>query len=74
MWDSQTLQVVKMIDVDGRPDGIMLDAFNSRVWVFSHQPPYATVIDAKEGSVVGTIDLGGQTGAGCNGWERHLST
>ena len=60
MWDSQTLQVVKMIDVDGRPDGIMLDAFNSRVWVFSHQPPYATVIDAKEGSVVGTIDLGGQ--------------
>src|SRR5215467_9860274 len=26
----------------------------------SHQPPYATVIDAKEGTVVGTIDLGGQ--------------
>src|ERR1700674_5131604 len=60
MWDSQTLHVVKMIDVEGPPDGIMLDAFNSRVWVFSHQPPYATVIDAKEGSVVGTIDLGGQ--------------
>lgn len=24
MWDSNTLQVIKTIDVDGRPDGIML--------------------------------------------------
>jgi hypothetical protein len=60
MWDSKTLQVIKMIDVDGRPDGIMFDPFNERVWVLSHMPPYATVIDAKEGAVVGTIDLGGQ--------------
>ena len=60
MWDSKTLQVIKTIDVDGRPDGIMFDPFNERVWVMSHMPPYATVIDAKEGAVVGTIDLGGQ--------------
>jgi hypothetical protein len=60
MWDSKTLQVIKMIDVDGRPDGIMFDAFNERVWVLSHMPPYATVIDAREGTVVGTIDVGGQ--------------
>src|SRR5690349_21446315 len=60
MWDSKTLQVMKMIDVDGRPDGIMFDPYNERVWVLSHMPPYATVIDAKEGTVVGTIDLGGQ--------------
>jgi hypothetical protein len=60
MWDSKTLQVIKMIDVDGRPDGIMFDPFNERVWVMSHTPPYATVIDAKEGTIVGTIDLGGQ--------------
>ena len=59
MWDSKTLQVIKTIDVDGRPDGIMYDPFNSRIWIFSHQPPYATVIDGKDGSVVGTIDLGG---------------
>src|SRR4029077_4841727 len=26
----------------------------------SHMPPYATVIDGKEGTVVGTVDLGGQ--------------
>jgi DNA-binding beta-propeller fold protein YncE len=60
MWDSKTLQVIKTINVDGQPDGIMFDRFNDRVWVLSHMPPYATVIDAKEGTVVGTIDLGGQ--------------
>jgi hypothetical protein len=59
MWDAKTLKVIKTIDVDGRPDGIMLDSYNQRVWVLSHQPPYATVIDAKEGAVVGTLDLGG---------------
>jgi hypothetical protein len=59
MWDSTTLQVIKTIDVDGRPDGIMFDPYNERVWVLSHTPPHATVIDAKEGSVVGTLDLGG---------------
>jgi hypothetical protein len=60
MWDTNTLQVIKTIDVDGRPDGIMFDPYNERVWVLSHMPPYATVIDGKEGTVVGTIDLGGQ--------------
>jgi hypothetical protein len=59
MWDSQTLKTIKTIDVDGQPDGIMLDAFNERVWILSHQPPYATIIDAAQGTVVGTIDLGG---------------
>ncbi len=59
MWDSKTLQIIKTIDVDGRPDGILCDPFNQRVWVLSHQPPHATVIDAKEGNVVGTLDFGG---------------
>lgn len=59
MWDSTTLKVIKTIDVDGRPDGILCDSYNQRVWILSHQPPYATVIDAKEGTVVGTLDLGG---------------
>ena len=59
MWDSETLKVIKTIEVDGRPDGIMFDAYNERVWVLSHTPPYATVIDAKEGTMVGTVDLVG---------------
>jgi hypothetical protein len=60
MWDAGSLKVIKTIDVDGRPDGIMFDPYNERVWVLSHMPPYATVIDGKEGTVVGTLDLGGQ--------------
>jgi len=59
MWDANTLKTIKTIDVDGRPDGILCDPYNQRVWVLSHRPPYATVIDAKEGMVVGTLDLGG---------------
>jgi hypothetical protein len=59
MWDASTLKVIKTIDVDGRPDGILFDPYNERVWILSHMPPYATVIDAKEGTVVGTLDLGG---------------
>ena len=59
MWDANTLKTIKTIDVDGRPDGILCDPYNQRVWVLSHRPPYATVIDAKEGTVAGTLDLGG---------------
>ncbi len=59
MWDLKTLKVIKTIDVQGRPDGIHFDPFNERVWVYSHQPPNATVIDPKQGTVVGTVDLGG---------------
>ncbi len=59
MWDARTLARIKTIDVQGNPDGIMLDPFNARVWVFSHAMPHATVIDAASGDVVGTLDLGG---------------
>jgi DNA-binding beta-propeller fold protein YncE len=60
MFDRKTLQVIKKIDVMGNPDGLMFDPFNRRVHVLSHQMPYDTVIDPAEGTVVGTIDLGGQ--------------
>ena len=59
MWDTKTLAPIKTIDVTGNPDGILFDPFNQRVWVFSHIAPNATVIDAKDGSIVGTLDLGG---------------
>jgi hypothetical protein len=59
MFDTQTLQKIKSIDVTGRPDGILLEPFSDRVYVFSHQAPSITVIDPKEGTVVGTIDVGG---------------
>jgi DNA-binding beta-propeller fold protein YncE len=59
MWDTKTLAVLKTIDVQGNPDGILFDPFNQRVWVFSHSAPNATIIDARDGAVVGTLDLGG---------------
>lgn len=60
MFDTKTLTKLKSIDVgDARPDGILFDAFNERVYVFSHPTKNATVIDARDGAVLGTIDLGG---------------
>jgi len=59
MWDTKTLATIKSIDVDGGPDGILFDPFNGRVYVFSHRAPNATVINAADGSIAGTIDLGG---------------
>ncbi len=72
MWDTKTLAVVKTIDVDGGPDGILFDPFNERVWVFSHRAPNATVIDAKDGSVVGTVDLGGAPEQAASDGKGHL--
>ena len=60
MFDTKTMKLIKSIDVGAaRPDGILFDAFNQRVYVFSHPTKDATVIDANEGTVLGTIDLGG---------------
>ena len=60
MFDTKTRKLIKTIDVGAaQPDGIVFDAFNQRVYVFSHPTKDATVIDAKDGSVLGTIDLGG---------------
>ena len=59
MWDIKTLKIIKTIDVEGGPDGILDDPYNERIYVFSHAVPHVTVIDAKEGTVLGTIDLGG---------------
>ncbi len=72
MWDTKTLAPIKTIDVQGNPDGIMFDPFNDRVWVFSHSAPNATVIDAKDGTVVGTVDLGGQPEQAVTDSKGHL--
>ena len=72
MWDTRTLATIKTIDVDGRPDGIMFDPFNDRVWVLSHQAPNATVIDAKDGSIAGTVDLGGEPEQAVSDGKGHI--
>ena len=72
MWDSKTLMPIKTIDVQGGPDGILHDPFNDRIWVFSHTLPHATVIDAADGSVVGTMDLGGAPEQAASDGKGHL--
>jgi DNA-binding beta-propeller fold protein YncE len=59
MFDTKTLAMIKTIDVQGGPDGIMHDPYNDRIWIWSHQSPHATIIDAKDGTIVSTLDIGG---------------
>jgi YVTN family beta-propeller protein len=60
MFDTKTMKLIKTIDAGkAEPDGIYFDPFDERVYVFSHPTKDATVIDAKTGNVLGTIDLGG---------------
>ena len=59
MFDIKTLKTIKTIEVEGNPDAILFDPATERVFVLSHRSPNATAIDAKDGSVLGTIDLGG---------------
>ena len=59
MWDAKTLKLIKTIDVQGNPDGLLDDPFNQRIYILSHTAPHVTVIDAKSGDILGTLDLGG---------------
>jgi DNA-binding beta-propeller fold protein YncE len=72
MFDSKTLKPIKTIDVQGNPDGIFFDAFNERIYDLSHSAPTVTVIDAKDGSVLGTIDIGGAPEQAASDGKGHL--
>jgi DNA-binding beta-propeller fold protein YncE len=72
MWDAKTLETIKTIEVQGRPDGILFEPTTERIYVFSHSPPNATVIDGKDGSVAGTIDLGGAPEQAASDAQGHL--
>src|SRR5712671_5984627 len=72
MWDTKTLETIKTIEVQGRPDGIIFEPMTERIYVLSHSQPNATVIDSKDGSVVGTIDLGGAPEQSASDGKGHL--
>jgi DNA-binding beta-propeller fold protein YncE len=59
MFDSKTFAILKKIDVQGNPDGYLNDAFNHHFYVLSHTEPNITVLDDKDGSILGTINIGG---------------
>ncbi|MDR3774512.1 MAG: YncE family protein, partial [Terracidiphilus sp.] len=59
MFDAKTFAILKKIDVQGNPDGYLNDAYNHRFYVLSHSEPNITVLDDKDGSILGTISIGG---------------
>ena len=70
--ETEEIHDVRIIPVDGRPDGILADDFNHRIYIFSHSAPNATVLDASDGSVLGTIDLGGAPEQAVSDGKGHL--
>jgi DNA-binding beta-propeller fold protein YncE len=72
MWDAKTLAPIKTIDVEGGPDGILYDAFNDRVYILSHRAPNATVIQAADGTIAGTIDLEGAPEQAVSDGKGHI--
>lgn len=59
MFDAKTFAIIKKIDVQGNPDGYLNDSYNHHFYVLSHSEPNITVLDDKDGSILGTIDIGG---------------
>jgi hypothetical protein len=72
MFDSKTLMPIKTIEVMGNPDGMLYDAFNDHVYILSHQAPHVTVINAADGAVLGTIDLGGMPEQAASDGKGHV--
>jgi DNA-binding beta-propeller fold protein YncE len=59
MFDARTLKVIKTIDTGGNPDGYLTDQEAGRTYILSHSQPNITVLDDRDGSILGTIDAGG---------------
>jgi hypothetical protein len=72
MFDSKTLMPIKTIEVMGNPDGMLYDTFNDHVYILSHQAPHVTVINAADGAVLGTIDLGGMPEQAASDGKGHI--
>jgi DNA-binding beta-propeller fold protein YncE len=72
MFDTTTLATIKQITVAGRPDGILFEPATARIYVLSHDAPNVTVIDPKDGSIAGTIDLGGSPEQAASDEQGHV--
>ena len=59
IFDLQSLKVTGEAKADKDADCVIYDPFSKRVFVMNGDPHSSTVIEAKSGSVVGTIALGG---------------
>ncbi|HEX3364448.1 hypothetical protein [Phenylobacterium sp.] len=72
MWDAKTLAPGKPVEVQGNPDGILGDPASGRVYILSHSAPNVTVINAADGSIAGTVDVGGAPEQSAVDGKGHL--
>lgn len=59
IFDLKTLKITGEAKADQDADSVVYDPASKRVFAMNGDPHSSTVIDAKSGNVVGTIDLGG---------------
>jgi DNA-binding beta-propeller fold protein YncE len=59
MFEPGSLKVISKIDVGKGPDGIYYEPATKRIFTNNHGSHDVTAIDAKSGTVVGTVKLGG---------------
>src|SRR6201981_3473374 len=59
IFDLKTLKKIGEVPTGKKPDAIIYDPPTSRVFVFNGESDSATVINAKDNSVAGTVKLGG---------------
>src|SRR5262252_6240768 len=61
MFDVKTMKLIKTIEVPDKfsADGIYCDTSDDRVYIGSHPTKSLMVVDAKDGTVLGNVDLGG---------------
>jgi len=61
IFEYKTLAPIAVVKIPGRnPDAILYDPATKRVFTFNGGTSNATAIDATNGTVVGTVDLGGK--------------
>jgi len=59
MFDAKTFAILKKIETGGNPDGYLNDTYNHHFYILSHSAPNITILDDKDGTILGTIDIGG---------------
>lgn len=59
IFDLKTLNTISEVPVGKKPDAIIYDPATSRVFAFNGDSNSATAIQAADGKVAGTVDLGG---------------
>ena len=60
IFDLKTLKTIGTVKTDVNPDAIVYDSVSKRVFTFNGRGKNTTAINAADGTVAGTLDLGGK--------------